>query len=233
MLVLFDIDATLIKTSRACLYAMSDGFEDTFGKPCSLEGIQYAGRLDPVILTEVMLKNAVSPSPERLESFRNAYRGELKKRLDVPGTGYLLEGAAALVDTLKEKAGLTLGLLTGNFEDTGRMKLKVCGLDTTPFVVNAFGDESPHHPPLREHLVELAMERYHSHRGRKLKGSEVVIIGDSPHDVQCARAHDCHALAVATGLHDREHLLACGADLAVDSLADTPFLADWIMSSLA
>ena len=228
MLILFDIDATLIKTSRACLHAMSDGFEFLFGRPCSLAGIQYAGCLDPVIFRNVLIKNDVATTPENLEAFRDQYRSGLSRRLDVPGTGYLLEGAAALVARLSSDASLTLGLLTGNFEDTGRMKLERCGLDMSPFVVNAFGDESPHTPPLRRHLVDVALTRYAAKFGRDMEPAKVVVIGDSPHDVECAKANGCRSLGVATGLHDAECLRTEGADLAVDSLADTEHLVTWI-----
>ncbi len=228
MLILFDIDATLIKTSRACLHAMSDGFEHLFGRPCSLEGIQYAGCLDPVIFRNVLVKNNVETTNENLANFRDQYRQGLSQRLDVPGTGYLLPGAAELVSSLDAIDDLTLGLLTGNFEDTGRMKLERCGLDTSPFVVNAFGDESPHEPPLRRHLVDVALSRFKCAFGKKMDPAEVVVIGDSPHDVECAKSNGCRSLAVATGLHDANLLRSEGADLAVDSLADTRHLTTWI-----
>ncbi|MFT7617354.1 MAG: phosphoglycolate phosphatase [Planctomycetota bacterium] len=228
MLVLFDIDATLIKTSRAGLYAMQDGFKLLHGRECDLEGVQYAGCLDPVIFGIVLAKNGVEITHENIAAFRIEYRRNLSVRLQVQGTGYLLEGAETLVRRLSEVDSLTLGLLTGNWEDTGRMKLDVCGLDTTPFVVNAFGDASPHPEPLRSHLVEVAMQRYQLHFESSIAPEKVVVIGDSPHDVECAKTNGCVSLAVATGLHDTDTLHACGADLAVESLAETEFLFDWI-----
>ncbi len=230
MLILFDIDATLIKTSRAGLYAMAEGFEFLHNRPCSLEGIQYAGCLDPVIFGNVLAKNGVEVNPSNIEDFRNEYRKGLESRLEVPGTGYLLEGAKELVTILADLKEVTLGLLTGNYEDTGRLKLGRCGLDTTPFVINAFGDESPYHPPLRKHLVEVALTRYQNKFQNPISPERVVVIGDSPHDVSCAKDNGCRSLAVATGLHDTTTLHDCGADLAVESLANTDDLVRWMLN---
>jgi phosphoglycolate phosphatase len=91
-----------------------------------------------------------------------------------------------------------------------RMKLPVVGIDPGWFVANGFGDEAP----TRGELVRLAMDRAASHAGRRLDGSDVIVIGDTPRDVACARANGCACLAVATGNFTMEELEAADAVLA-------------------
>ncbi len=231
MLVLFDIDATLLKTDRSGLAAMKEAFRALWSRDCALDGVHYAGRLDPLIMAEVLELNGVTPSAENLAAFRAGYRRGLEDRLARPGVAKLLLGARELVESLAEVEGLILGLCTGNYEDTGRIKLRAAGLDASPFVANAFGDESELSPPHRRHLPPVAMRRAASLRGRELRGAEVVVIGDTPADVDCARANGCRSIGVASGLHDEPTLAEAGADLVAPSLADTVSLKRFILGS--
>jgi phosphoglycolate phosphatase len=94
-----------------------------------------------------------------------------------------------------------------------------------------WGDESPHHPPLREHLPPVGLERYRRHTGRELEPRRATVIGDTPHDVRCARVHGCRSLGVATGSFRVDALREAGADLALDDLSDTERVLNWLVPS--
>ena len=234
MLILFDIDATLLTTNRAGLYAMLDAGRDIVGPQFSIDGVETAGQLDPVIIHDMLVAGGVAPSEAMLGRFREAYTRSLPSHLAARG-GSALPGAMALVDALGGIEGVTLGLLTGNFEATGREKLRFCGFDDARFPIAAWGDESPnrlpHARPQRRDLPPIAMAR--AARLRDVHPARTLIIGDTPHDVDCAKAHGLRVLGVATGGTYRQDLVACGADHAVEDLSNTREVLTWIERTLA
>ncbi len=232
MLILMDIDATMIKTQRAGLRAMVEAGREVVGESFSAEGVDVAGRLDPLILADMIKRAGGTPTPALMVAMRERYGAALRRVL-VPGMGTVLPGVAALLGELSRRslgdsASLTLGLLTGNFEETGCHKLRVCGINPDQFTIRVWGDESPHDPPAREHLPIVAMERYRQRRGRAVAPERVTIVGDTPHDVSCAKAHGCRCLGVATGQFSVDELRRAGADDAVASLADTAKILAWL-----
>jgi phosphoglycolate phosphatase-like HAD superfamily hydrolase len=119
-------------------------------------------------------------------------------------------------------------LLTGNWEDTGSLKLHAAGIQKRYFSFGVWGDDSPIEPPLREHLPAVAMSKYRALKGCDVDPGKVVIIGDTPNDVHCARVNGCRVIGVATGLSSRQELVDAGANLAVDDLSQTEFIAEWL-----
>lgn len=230
MLILMDIDATMIKTQRAGLRAMVEAGREVVGESFSADGVDVAGRLDPLILAEMIRRAGADPTAELMRVMRERYAASLQRVL-VPGMGTVLPGVPELLSALssRSRAGtLTLGLLTGNFEETGCHKLRVCGIDPEQFVIRVWGDESPHDPPAREHLPGVALERYRHRHGRAVAPERVTIVGDTPHDVSCAKAHGCRSLGVATGQFSVAELRRAGADEAVETLADTAGVLQWL-----
>lgn len=225
MLILFDIDLTLVKTSGAGLAAMAEAGRAVFGAPLERNGVDFAGRLDPVILRELISSNGHEPTPDAVGSIRAAYVDLLPRFLE--GRSEPLPGAHSLVDRLAATKGVTIGLLTGNFEESGRLKLEACGFDPDRFTVCVWGDDSPHDPPAREHLPPVGVARYAALHGER--PAETVIIGDTRHDVSCALANGCRVLAVATGSTDADTLRAVGAHFVSDDLTDTGTLAAWLL----
>lgn len=228
-LLLFDIDATMLKSQRAGLRAMHAAGRELFGETFEIDGIDFAGRLDPLILGDMLTRNAVEPSPANIQTMRGGYRRHLEPMLEVPGTAYALAGVLELLNLLRERhAESILGVLTGNFPETGRLKLQAAGIDPQWFPVHAWGDDSPHTPPDREHLPPVATARAKS-AGYSV--TRTTIIGDTPHDVRCARAHGHRVLGVATGVHTTADLHEAGADRVVESLADVSDIASWLLAA--
>ena len=106
------------------------------------------------------------------------------------------------------------------------MKLAAAGLDLRWFAITCFGDEGPSRPD----LVALALRRYHHHTGQPADPAAVIVIGDTPSDVQCAKAHGCICFAVATGPYSPDELRRSGADVVVENLRDPAPLFDLIDS---
>jgi phosphoglycolate phosphatase len=230
MLILFDVDATLISTSGAGIRAMGDAGRDLFGPTFTTGGIEFAGRLDPLIIGDMFDRSGIDPTPPTLARFRQAYQRHLLKRLADPTTvARALPGVPALLDALTGYGGCTLGLLTGNFAETGSLKLLACGVSPARFAIHVWGDESPSTPPRRQDLPAVGMRRYRERFGRELEGSAVTIVGDTPHDVACAKAHGCRSLAVATGSFGVESLGAAGADRVVADLSPTDEIVRWLV----
>ena len=110
-----------------------------------------------------------------------------------------------------------MGLLTGNIERGAQAKLRPTGL--LPFFrLGAYGSDDAD----RRRLPAVACARAETLTGRTITFDRVTIIGDTPLDVDCARACGGRAVAVATGQHPAEELAACGPDLLFPDFADVP-----------
>lgn len=229
-LILFDIDATLLATGGLGVRAMGRAGQKLFGPTFTTERLDFAGRLDPLLVRELFGMNGVERTDEAERAFRVAYRSELEALFAASSGHTALRGASELVDRLVRDGRVALGVLTGNFAETGTMKLAACGLDPGVFKVSVWGDDSPHDPPARDHLPVVAMSRFHETYGRAVDPARVTIIGDTPHDVRCAKVNGCRVLGVATGRYSLDDLNRAGADRSVPDLSDTEGLAAWLLA---
>lgn len=230
MLILFDVDATLITTSRTGILAMGEAGRSLFGDSFREDGVEYAGRLDPLIIADLLAAHGREADDRSMEAFRAAYRTALERHLLRPGVGRVLPGVPELLDRLAASRDVTLGLLTGNYPDTGAMKLRACGLDPDRFPVRVWGSDAASKPPAREHLPPVGIERYRALHGVDIDPGRVTIIGDTPHDVRCARVNGCRSLGVATGQFGVDALRDAGADHVVEDLSPTEEVASWLTS---
>ena len=225
MLVLFDIDGTLITSRRAGVDAMVRAGVDLYGSFTDA-GVEYAGRLDPLIVEDLLSRNGHAPTPGAIAAFRAAYVGHLSTLLEEPGRARTLPGVDILVAALHADPEVTLGLLTGNFAESGRVKLEASGVGVDRFEICVWGDDSPQTPPHRDHLPAVAIERCRNEKDDALDAESVVLIGDTPHDIRCAHANGCVALGVATGMFAEADL--ADADLVAYDLSNTQEVLAWI-----
>lgn len=236
MLILFDIDATLLVTGGVGIHAMEEAGVSLFGPGCTAEGVAVAGRLDPLIMRDMLAKVGKTASRENLAAFRAAYEARMRHHFAQTGPGRVraraLPGVHELLDAVDGLHDVTMGLLTGNFASTGSLKLRSVDIDPEWFPVCAWGDDSPHAfpdgEPKRADLPPVATRRYRERHDRE--PSRVLIIGDTPHDVECAKAHGHACLGVGTGQYTAGALRESGADHAVDDLSDTRSVIAWIES---
>lgn len=225
MLLLFDIDGTLLLTERAGVLAMQEAGQALYGERFSLEHVSLAGRLDPLIWRDGLAAAGIEADEQKHARFQDAYARALGERLRARPTARALPGVLPLLAHLRGLQDTTLGLVTGNYAETGTIKLRAAGLDPGWFPVRAWGADGAH----RRDLPPVAMQRYQLHAGRSIAPERVVVIGDTPGDIDCARANGCLAVAVATGpAYTLDELRAHEPDLLLEDLSDATRLLDWL-----
>lgn len=225
-LILFDIDGTLLHSQGVGGNAMERAGRRVLGPSFSLEGIDFGGALDPWIYREAASRMGRSDAHEHHDAFHEAYLVELALGLESGHVPSIIPGVDAALRGLAEWTQVTLGLVTGNYAKAAPMKLRAAGLEPSQFVLGAFGDEGPTRPD----LVRLAIEKW-ALRGAEPDRRRVVVIGDTPRDVDCAQKNGCRSIAVATGRHSFEQLRATEADEVVRDLADLCALLDRMWTS--
>ena len=218
-IVLFDIDGTLVLTGGAGLRAMNRVCRDVLGIENALDGVPVAGRTDWIILSDALARAGHTLDAAGLDALRTPYVQLLAEEIEKPGQGAkaVMPGIDTLLDDLDRRSDIFLGLVTGNFRDAARIKLEHFGL-WRYFRCGAFGDDASD----RNALVPLALGRAEACGLSGAADHDVVVVGDTPHDVACARAAGARAVAVATGTFSADQLRACGADAVFDDLSDTP-----------
>jgi phosphoglycolate phosphatase-like HAD superfamily hydrolase len=213
--LLFDIDGTLVLTGGAGQRAMARAFEDLFAVANGFDGIQMAGRTDTWILSTAAQLHGI-PRDE-LSRFRRAYLAHLERELETPNPRKtIMPGVRRLLDTLAPRPDVYLALLTGNYEDAARLKLEHFDL-WRYFQCGAFADDAAD----RNSLVPKALSRIRDCGGPDVSPGDVIVIGDTPHDVACAHAAGAAAVGVATGPFTTVQLRESGAAVVFDDLSDT------------
>jgi phosphoglycolate phosphatase-like HAD superfamily hydrolase len=214
-LILFDIDGTLITSGGAGERSLALALEEQFGVADGMNGIEIAGRTDSGIARQVFAKFGIPQTPEKTASFLDAYLQHLGRLL--PETkGRLLPGVVPLLDALRSTPDAVLGLLTGNLARGAELKLRHYGI-WDYFEFGAFADD--HHD--RNELGNFARSRARERHGVEFDLAKIYVIGDTPHDIACARAFGAKAIAVATGGATREQLATHSADALFDDLSET------------
>jgi len=216
---LFDIDGTLLMTEGAAREAFALAVSERFPGPEPLGDVPFAGRVEPLILRDILARHRAMFELEDEARFWNSVFGHMRTALR-PDRGHLLPGVASLLEAIEREDGWVNALLTGNMTQMAHIKLARFGLEDR-FEFGAFGEEAGDRNALARVAVERARRRF------GVPPERCVVVGDTEHDVACARAAGAKAVAVATGGRTRDVLAACGPDLLLDDLADSNALLDW------
>jgi phosphoglycolate phosphatase-like HAD superfamily hydrolase len=176
-----------------------------------------AGRTDRAILREVFARIGIDWHETHIAAVRDAYFERLASELARPrspntGDFGVLPGVDQAITAMENDPSFVVGLLTGNFARGAEIKLRHFNL-WARFRLGAFGDD---HVDRRD-LVPLAVE---AARKGGVEPARVVIIGDTPLDIDCAHAHGATAVAVATGHYSADELATAGADVVLRTLED-------------
>ncbi len=222
-ILLWDIDGTLIRSGNAGHRAMNAAALAVFGLQDAFTNFDFGGRTDPWVLDLLCRQHGLEAPPDRVERFYAVYVDSLRRELHNP-RALTCAGIREILALFHSNAGTTQGLLTGNIVAGAKVKLEHFGLwDYFPF--GAFADDSGE----RNQLGPIALERARRHLDRAdLKPSDLVVIGDTPHDIACARAVGAHAVATATGGFTYDELEAHRPDLLVRDFADPEPLRQFI-----
>jgi phosphoglycolate phosphatase-like HAD superfamily hydrolase len=203
-LVLFDIDGTLVDCGGQARNAFADALQHVMGTTGGLSHYDFSGKLDPRIVMDLLTGMGLSrdEAKKRLPEVRAEYLERLERDLHVEKMR-LLPGVGELLDALRMRKDVALGLLTGNWETGGRIKIGRYDLNGY-FPFGSFGDDGMD----RNELPPIALERAKQTHNHEFSAEDAVIIGDSILDVACARAHGIRCLAVATGKTSMDDLAA-------------------------
>ncbi len=211
---LFDIDGTIMKVKNRVNRRIIQNILVQFGiTDINVSGLDFAGRTDRAIFSNLLPQ----PAAERYEEVKQTYIEQLDANLEKSDID-VLSGVENCLQYL-QRAGAWTGLLTGNFEKAAWIKVARAGLDHL-FTFGAFGD----HFSDRNQLPPLALQALTEHSGNSFDSSELIIIGDTPRDIECAHSFGSISVAVSTGSFSTEELRGCQPDFLLESLEEFP---DW------
>lgn len=213
-LILFDIDGTILTSGGAGERALRLGFADEFGIEDDLKNVEIAGRTDSGIARQMLAHHGFPVNEVNLERFFSAYLRFLEPQLSLH-QGRLLPGISELIQNLHARPHIALGLLTGNLERGAKLKLRHYGVDSF-FEFGAFADDHPD----RNQLGHFAKDRALAIYGVEFLVKQIYILGDTPHDITCARAIGAKAVAIATGVFTSTQLAAHHPDSLFEDLSD-------------
>jgi phosphoglycolate phosphatase len=216
--VLFDIDGTLISTGGAGARSWRYAFEVLHGIPADIGKFTDAGMTDPTV-ARLTFKAAIGrdPTPREVATVMAAYLDRIPYEVEHSEKYRVLDGAEELLRKLGLERGVLLGITSGAVEAAAHIKLSRAGFNRY-FPFGGYGSDSGD----RTELTNCALARGERLLGEKLDPKHVLVVGDTPKDLDAAHGAGCVAVGVATGHYSREQLEEAGADVVLDSLRD-PF----------
>lgn len=195
--------------------AFTLAFEELFDVADGFRDMPMAGRTDTWILANAAAAHGVSS--EQLSRFQDVYLRHLEREIQPPHPRkVIMPGVRQLLDALEARDDAYLALLTGNYQRAARLKLEHFDL-WRYFECGAFADDSPD----RNSLVPKALARVRDCGGPVVGPGDVMVIGDTPHDVACALASGARPVGVATGPFSADELRRSGAEIVFEDLRDT------------
>lgn len=239
IVVLWDIDGTLIRSrqQRVAINAFLRALQTVANLRDALPyPTDSGGKTDEQIALEVLLSAdlAEQSAVEMLPRFRATYLAELERDRDLLAADqHILPGVRQALERFRE-LGVTQSLLTGNLEPIARLKLTVAGLaDYVDWQIGAFGSDHRDRTCLVPITRQRLAARFSPRLGLTPSDTDVVVIGDTPRDIACARAGQARAIAVATGHASRDVLASHAPDALFEDLSDTQALVNAVLGTTA
>ena len=211
VLYLFDIDGTLLHAHRAGRDAFDAVFAEQHGIADASAGIRYGGKTDHAIIDEIFqIRRGRRATLGERTAFLDAYLPQLRARLAANGVD-VIAGVVETLEFLATRREAVLGLATGNVRAGAQAKLEAAGLHAW-FAFGGYGCDSH----VRAELVAKAVDARRANREVR----EVVVVGDTIHDISAARACGATVCAVATGSDPADAL--AHADAVFTSMHELP-----------
>lgn len=219
--LLFDIDGTLIDSAGAGRHALNQALQEAFGTTPS-HPIVFGGRTDRSLLSEMLRAHGHEVSEATFNRLRATFAQFLPISLKA-FSGRVLPGVPELLTLLADHSQVRLWCMTGNLVETARSKLSHFGLEHYfEHIVGGDHDED------RCDLARRARADLDSLHGAT-DPREVIVIGDTISDVQCAQAIGARVVACCTGFHSREELAAAKPCVIVEDLTDLSTLVPMLV----
>jgi phosphoglycolate phosphatase-like HAD superfamily hydrolase len=214
-LLLWDIDGTLLTAGGAGMHALGQALREVFGINGSINDIDFAGRTDRWIMRQIFAKFDLPVTEGNIARYADGYVAALPAAL-ADRNVRLLPGLPDLLHDARRRGDVALGLLTGNLRRGAEAKLASRDLWRF-FPFGAFADDAEDRNLLGPH----ALRRARAHHGVPFAAAATWVIGDTPHDIVCARACGARSFAVATGRHTVDELQAANPDAVARDFGDT------------
>ncbi len=217
-LLLFDIDGTLITGRGVPKKIALDVIRKHFPEFTNGQQVQFNGMTDPLIVQQVLASNnhKIELDDPVINIILDEFLFELKKYVTPDNPPNILPGVQKLMDTCTQDQNIFMGLVTGNMMHGAKIKLKAARLHKY-FALGAFG--SDHWD--RNQLPPIAITRAENYFEQTFTKNDTWIIGDSPKDVECAKANGLQCLAVLTGKVEEEIMQNAEADAIMNDLSNT------------
>lgn len=227
LILLFDIDGTLIKTGSAGKYAMSDAFTELFKIKDGLEGISFAGSTDLGIYDSALTKHSIDPDKAVPESvFRSKYLELLGKYLkEKPNGQEILPGVTEFLEFLKNREDIYVSLVTGNYREGAKIKLSHFDIDHH-FNGGAFGCDFAN----RNLLPPLAIKRIQENGYLLPPNNRIWIIGDTIKDIECAKTNNLPSLITFTGFSPRQEIIRLKPEMTLENLEGYKEFLDYALN---
>lgn len=218
ILVLWDIDHTLIETRGVGGEIYADAFRAVTGHPLD-EMPALSGRTEPVIFREALKAHGIADTEDLYSQFADEQaRGYAARADEMRRRGRALPGAADALRALADRPDVIQSILTGNTRPAAEIKLRTFGLDRyLDLDVGSYGTDDDD----RANLVKIARQRAEAAYGVRFDPASTVLIGDTANDVAAARDGGARIIAVATGNDSAEDLASAGADTVLEDLTQT------------
>lgn len=213
IIVLFDIDGTLINAAGAGRLSLDLALKKEFGIERSTD-VLLQGRTDLGIFSDYLECHGLESSPELLLRFRQAYLELLPDQMKARG-GSICPGIPSMLAKLRVMANCQTGLLTGNSAASAQIKLSHFGLQSF-FSFGIFGEHRRHRIELAEDIPPIITKRF----GPDWETQQLIVIGDTPEDVRLGKAVGARTIAVATGGHAEPELRDSQPCLFLNDLSD-------------
>lgn len=216
--LLFDIDGTLLDPQGESRYCYTQILNDVYGVTHSFDHYDMSGKTDWKILLDLMQMagwEETAIEAKRLEAF--AAYGRVIQTYAPQSRMAILPGVRKLLDILADNSDFVLGLVTGNLEVIVPHKLLAVGIDPALFTYGGYGGDHID----RNQLPLFALERLAEIIKGDIDRKSVLVIGDTPRDIECARENGLKVLCVATGRFDMDALNVHQPDYLLPDLADT------------
>jgi phosphoglycolate phosphatase-like HAD superfamily hydrolase len=218
-LVLFDIDGTLLRGDGSARRAFEGSLAHVFGSAPDSR-VHYDGKTDPQIARELMRLAGHDDAAidARLSDAIDGYLERLRREVSNGSRHFQpLPGVEPLLDALEPRDDVVLGLVTGNVADGAAVKLACAGIEIGRFRINAFGSDHESRPE----LPRVAQRRARELLGHDFVGDAIVVVGDTPADIDCARSVGARTLAVATGRYSVDELAEHAPTTVLPDLTET------------
>ncbi len=228
-LILFDIDGTLIRGAGMGRRGLERAFAEVFLLRVEdfpeVQKVTFGGFTDPMILAD--MARALGIETHRFQAhrtqFEEAYYRHLRVTVAQTADKQLCHGIGELIPRLARNPLLSLGLLTGNLERGARIKLDPFGLNTY-FPFGGFGSDHEDRSALAVRALEIARVR----SGHLIGPEDVLVIGDTEHDIAAGRTNGFLTVGVTTGFGSRDSMIRAGAHAIFETLAPEHGFETWL-----